>query len=243
MAAPGAVHMAIDQWLLNQHQHHGHPPCLRFYTWQPAAISLGFSQRRRFPEAWSNLTWNGQPIPLVQRPTGGRGVLHQGDLTYALITSPATGRRQQVYRDFCQFLIQGWRALGVSLQFGQPQRQYGRSHHCFSLATQADLVDTQGHKRIGSAQLWRDGCVLQHGSMVLTPDPILYQQVFQTPPPPPGPMGEVDQAAIARALCQAAAQCFDCELQLQPLSDAEWQQMHRLQNPAIGLDCRADCFG
>jgi lipoate-protein ligase A len=246
LAAEGTLQMAIDQWLLDQHRDQRHPPSLRFYTWQPVALSVGVSQRRRLPKAWSSLTWQGQPIELVQRPSGGRGVLHQGDLTYALITSPGTGRREQVYRELCQFLIQGWQSLGVPLQFGQPERQYLRSHHCFSLATHADLVDAQGHKRIGSAQLWRDGCVLQHGSMVLTPDLVLYQQVFQTLPPPPGPMADVDLEGIVRALTQAAAQCFNCELQLQPLSDSEWQQIRWVQQAigqATGPDCRADCFG
>ncbi|HSM82971.1 MAG TPA: lipoate--protein ligase family protein, partial [Nodosilinea sp.] len=83
IAAPGAVQMAIDTWLLDQHQRHGHPPTLRFYTWSPAAISLGVSQRQQIPEHWRGLRWQGQPVDLVQRPTGGRGVLHQGDLTYS----------------------------------------------------------------------------------------------------------------------------------------------------------------
>ncbi|HIK44180.1 MAG TPA: lipoate--protein ligase family protein, partial [Leptolyngbyaceae cyanobacterium M65_K2018_010] len=187
LEAPGAVQMALDEWLLDQHLYHDHPPTLRFYTWNPPAISLGVSQRRHIPDHWAGLTWEGQPLQIVQRPTGGRGVLHQGDLTYALITSNLPGRREQVYWTLCQFLIEGWRRLGVELGFGMPSRSYGRTHHCFGLATAADLVTPEGRKFIGSAQLKRGQGILQHGSMPLQPDPQLFQQVFQTPAPPAWP--------------------------------------------------------
>jgi lipoate---protein ligase len=76
----GALQMAIDRWLLDQCTHHKHPPTLRFYTWSPAAISLGRLQKQ-WPDHWHNLAWQGQPIDIVRRPTGGRAVLHAGDLT------------------------------------------------------------------------------------------------------------------------------------------------------------------
>ncbi|MBD2232290.1 lipoate--protein ligase family protein [Phormidium tenue FACHB-1052] len=219
--------MAIDTWLLDQHLHHGHPPTLRFYAWNPAAISLGASQRRQMPDHWQDLVWQGQPVELVQRPTGGRGVLHQGDLTYGLVTSNIDGSRDQAYRFLCQFLITGWAKLGVALAFGQPSRDYGRSHNCFALATSADLVDAQGYKAIGSAQLRRGSCLLQHGSMGLMTDDELWQQVFQTPAPP------ANQAQLAvrqgltiskiiESLTQAAENCFDCQLIAQPLAEREW---------------------
>jgi len=231
--APGAVQMAIDTWLLDQHQHHGHPPTLRFYTWDPAAVSLGASQRQKMPDHWQQLVWQGQPVDLVQRPTGGRGVLHQGDLTYALVTSNIAGSRDQTYQFLCQFLIAGWAELGVCLDFGNPSRDYSRSHNCFALATRADLVDTQGHKVIGSAQLRRGSCLLQHGSMGLTTQAELWQQVFQTPAPP------VNQAQLAvrqgltiatiiASLTQAAADCFDCQLISQPLTQPEWAEIEAL---------------
>lgn len=229
----GAVQMAIDTWLLDQHQHHGHPPTLRFYTWNPAAISLGASQRRQIPDHWNHLLWQGRSVDLVQRPTGGRGVLHQGDLTYSLVTSQINGSRDQAYRFLCQFLIAGWAKLGVALAFGQPSRDYGRSHNCFALATSADLVDAQGHKVIGSAQLRRGSCLLQHGSMGLMTDAELWQQVFQTPAPP------ANQAQLAvrqgltiskiiESLTQAAEDCFDCQLISQPLTQGEWAEITAL---------------
>lgn len=233
--------MAIDAWLLDQHQHHGHPPTLRFYTWSPAAISLGVSQRHKIPEHWRGLWWQDQLVDLVQRPTGGRGVLHQGDLTYALVSSSVAGTRDQVYRFLCQFLIKGWRDLGVDLDFGQPSRNYGRSrsvpfrelHNCFALATSADLVDAWGHKVIGSAQLRRGSYLLQHGSMGLEPNAELWQRVFQTPAPPPSQaqmavrQGLSTDRVIA-SLTEAAQNCFNCRLISQPISPAEWREIEAL---------------
>ncbi|PSR17045.1 biotin--protein ligase [filamentous cyanobacterium CCP3] len=225
--------MAIDTWLLDQHQHHGHPPTLRFYTWTPAAISLGASQRRQIPEHWRELVWQGQPIDLVQRPTGGRGVLHQGDLTYALVTSKIPGSHIQAYKLLCQFLIEGWAEFDITLRFGWHKLNYTRTHNCFALATKADLVDACGEKVIGSAQIRRGSCILQHGSMILTPNSELWETVFQSPAP------AVNQAraavgsglttdAIVAALARSAEASFDCTLISQPLTEPEWADINSL---------------
>ncbi|MBU6230559.1 MAG: lipoate--protein ligase family protein [Cyanobacteria bacterium REEB459] len=232
---PGSLHMALDAWLLTQHQHYGHPPSLRFYSWKPAAISLGLSQHHSYPAHWQQLTWQDQPLELVPRPSGGRGVLHQGDLTYALVTS-AAGSRRQVYAHLCQFLIEGWRRLGVELRFGDPNPNYRKSANCFSQATAADLVTPAGHKLIGSAQLKQGGAVLQHGSMQINPDPYLFEQVFQTPPPPPLPQSLPALPTLIEVLTAAAAHCLGVELRLQPLSTQEWQQVINSQKAGLTLD-------
>lgn len=86
LEAPGTIQMAFDEWLLDQHRLGLMPSVLRFYSWRPAAISLGYHQHQ-YPEDWNTLTWKGTPVDIVRRPSGGRAVLHQGDLTYAVITS------------------------------------------------------------------------------------------------------------------------------------------------------------
>ncbi|MGP1381986.1 MAG: lipoate--protein ligase family protein [Thainema sp.] len=175
--APGAVQMAIDAWLLEQHLAGKMPSVLRFYTWSPAAISLGYHQRS-WPEHWQHLTWQGQLIDLVRRPTGGRAVLHQGDLTYAVITSNLLGSRMEVYRYLCQFLITGLRSHNLSLQFGEAGRGYIHNPDCFGTATAADLVLPTGEKLIGSAQLRRRQGILQHGSIRVQQDVGLLEEVF-----------------------------------------------------------------
>lgn len=219
--------MAVDSWLLDQHRLGLHPPTLRFYTWSPIAISLGYHQHR-WPEFWHHLTWHGNPVELVRRPSGGRAVLHQGDLTYGIVTSGLMGSRIQVYQVLCEFLIAGWRSLGVELHYGSGKQGNSHNPNCFTVATGADLVTANGYKLIGSAQLYRDRAVLQHGSMRLQPDQTLFAQVFGEAERPilepvmPQQRDTLIQTVID-ALTEAAIRCFDIQIVTQPLSESEWQ--------------------
>ena len=219
--------MAIDRWLLEQHSEGSHPPTLRFYTWSPPAISLGYHQSK-WPEYWQQLTWQDAPVELVRRPTGGRAVLHQGDLTYAVVTSGISGSRIQVYQTICEFLIQGWRSLGVELHYGCSGRGYINNPNCFGTATGADLVLADGAKLIGSAQLKRGGVILQHGSIRLEPDAALFSQVFGNEcfnpiQLPIAQEGEALIQTVTEALIAAAERCFGIQLVTQLLSEAEWK--------------------
>ncbi len=214
--------MAIDRWLVKQHQLGLHPPTLRFYTWSPVAISLGYHQSS-FPNHWQRITWNGAPVELVRRPTGGRAVLHQGDLTYAVVTSGLNGSRIQVYQQLCEFLIQGWRRLGVELQYGVAGRGYIHNPNCFGTATGADLVLSDGSKLIGSAQLKRGQVILQHGSMRLAPDKELFEQVFGAEFFQPINLPLIEPITVIEALTTAASDYFGIQLEVQPLSPVEWE--------------------
>jgi lipoate-protein ligase A len=233
-SAAGALHMKVDLWLLEQHRQGRVPSTLRFYTWSPPAISLGFHQRI-WPDAWNSLQWQDQAIDLVRRPTGGRAVLHQGDLTYAIITSDQPGNRQETYRYLCEFLVAGWRSLGVELTYGVAGRGYIHNPNCFGTATNADLVTSTGYKFIGSAQLRRGNAILQHGSMRLAPDANLFQQVFggDRPMIPPHPQWEF--AHIRETLTQAASAWFQAPMLIAPLSEQEWQEIHAFEPPELAL--------
>jgi lipoate-protein ligase A len=253
----GAWHMAIDTWLLQRHQQGSHPPSLRFYTWTPPAISLGYHQRR-FPSHWQPqsgnpgpsgnpgqswqpeqaqntrnypLTWQGQALDLVRRPSGGRAVLHQGDLTYAIVTSVASGlpkQRTQAYQYLCEFLRRGWDQLGFPLHYGHPDSGYIHNPNCFATPTQADLVLNDGTKLIGSAQLWRDGTVLHHGSMQLAVDPHLFHQVFGIPKPTSAyaqSLGRLSVEDLIEVLTKAAQHHFGVTLTTQAFSQVEWQEI------------------
>ncbi len=227
--------MAIDRWLLEQHQAGKHPPVLRFYTWASPTISLGYHQRR-WSSSWQQLVWQQMPIQLVRRPTGGRAVLHQGDLTYMVVTSGLSGKRIEAYQAICEFLIQGWRSLSVDLHYGSAGRGYIHNPNCFGTATGADLVLADGSKLIGSAQLRRGTAILQHGSIRLEPDTKLFTQVFgetSTVELPFEQEGDALIQTVVEALTQAACRCFDIDLVTQPLSDVEWQQI--LAQPPLDI--------
>ena len=231
--ATGVEQMAIDSWLLDQCKKGLQPPSLRFYTWAKPTISLGYHQKQ-FPAHWHDLHYQGQRVDLVRRPTGGRAVLHQGDLTYALMTSGLSGSRRDIYQQLCQFLIAGWRELGVSLTFGAAGRGYIKNPNCFGTATAADLVLDSGYKLIGSAQVYRDGCVLQHGSMRLQPDSELFEKVFgETLSLPPLP--ETRQPVIIEALTKAAIESFQLSLRPQPLRATEVAAAMTARLPGLAL--------
>ncbi|NET07070.1 MAG: lipoate--protein ligase family protein [Symploca sp. SIO2B6] len=225
--------MAIDQWLLEQQQAGKQPSVLRFYTWESPTISLGYHQRR-WPASWQKLTWQEMPLQIIRRPTGGRAVLHQGDLTYMVVTSGLTSKRWQAYQEICQFLIQGWRSLGVELHYGGAGRDYIHNPNCFGTATGADLVLSNGSKFIGSAQLRRGRTILQHGSIRLEPDAELYTLVFgEVPPPinlPLTQQGNILIQTVVEALTKAARDYFGVELVNQPLSEQEWQEIQAQPN-------------
>ena len=222
--ASGEIQMAIDTWLLEKHRRGEHPPTLRFYTWNPPAISLGYHQKE-YPSDWQKYH-----LDIIRRPTGGRAVLHQGDLTYAVVTSAKRGKRLEVYRQICQFLIEGWRSLGVDLHYGSANKEYIHNPNCFATATNADLITATGEKAIGSAQLRRGKAILQHGSMMLSTRKDLFTQIFAQS----APSNLVDLitasedraiATIVAALTQAASNCFQIKLKEQPLSKIEWQDI------------------
>jgi lipoate---protein ligase len=224
--ATGVVQMSIDCWLLQQHILGQIPPTLRFYTWSQPTISLGYHQRH-YPEHWQSLGWHNRSVDIVKRPTGGRGVLHQGDLTYALIGSGFVGKRVEVYQQICQFLIDGWRSIGIDLQYGSAGTGYIHNPNCFGTATSADLVCQNGYKLIGSAQLIKSGAILQHGSIRLNPDLELFERVFgETITHPPSAISQLTNNLIIEALIHAAQNTFQVKFEMKPLNDREWSQIN-----------------
>lgn len=224
----GCWQMAIDEWLLDRAVVDGTgadeatpAAVLRFYTWSRPTLSLGFHQQRLQPR-WLELAGRGE-LQLIRRPSGGRAVLHAAELTYALIWPQAPSRRREAYRAACSWLQHGFAELGLPLRFGADPAD---PHHpsCFATSTAADLIHGDGGKRIGSAQLWRRGVLLQHGSILFHPDVALWRRVLAEEPPRLKPLSlspeqlirVLEQAARRHLPIAAADWCVD------PLSPQEW---------------------
>ena len=215
----GDWQMAIDGWLLEQRA-----PAFRLYRWQRPTLSLGFHQHHLEPH-WGELAAAGL-IELVRRPSGGRAVLHAGEITYALVWPDAPRQRQRAYGLACGWLLDAFASLGLPLEPGHQAASLQRSS-CFASSTAADLVHAGGAKRIGSAQLWRQGCLLQHGSILVEPPAELWHQVFGTAPPPL-PVLPLDAEALEALLHQCAAAALPTAaagLVHQPLRAEEWNHI------------------
>ena len=166
----GPWNMAVDDALLRSARGDA-PPTLRFYSWDGAWLSLGFSQpldparRARCREAG---------VGIVRRATGGRAVLHGADLTYA-VASPAAllpAGLHATYALLGEALRQGLAALGIAAErrgAGAPGPREGE-FDCFQ-SPAADELCVGGRKLAGSAQRRTGEGVLQHGSLRLAPDP------------------------------------------------------------------------
>jgi lipoate-protein ligase A len=165
---PGALNMAIDQALLKLHVLGLSPPTLRFYQWQPPAVSIGYFQQ---PEAMNLSLCPSQGIDLIRRPTGGRAVLHQNDLTYSLISGTEEGipsSLPEAYHLICEGLLSGFRWLGIEATMGQERLSGPLPEICFLRSSIGDIV-CHGKKFVGNAQMWSGSSLLQHGSIILEP--------------------------------------------------------------------------
>lgn len=167
-AADGATNMAWDLALLDHARRSGEA-VLRVYAWSRPTLSLGRHERARgrFDEA----TLAARGIDVVRRPTGGRALLHDHEVTYA-VAAPAHGVSLGAsYRAINALLIDALARLGVRARpadrRGAPRRP--GSAPCFAEPNEGELV-VDGAKLVGSAQ-WRDGdAFVQHGSILLADD-------------------------------------------------------------------------
>ena len=225
LAGSGPFQMALDELLLDQAVAARVPQaCLRLYSWSGPWLSLGYHQRH-LPAAWLALARQGQ-LGLVRRPSGGRAVLHGGSLTYALIEPNPAQDRRQAYRDHCRWLQRAFAEMGLPLSFGTA-RAAADSGSCFARSSAADLVHGNGAKRIGSAQLWRRGVLLQHGSLLIDPPRELWWQLFQEPPPELPLLPEGVAALGVRLRRAAEVDLGGGPLQERPLDRQEWAELHR----------------
>jgi lipoate-protein ligase A len=186
-----AGQMAADETLLDAVAA-GASPTLRLYRWVPPALSLGRFQ----PDADVDVdTCARLGVDVVRRPTGGQGLLHGGDITYAVVMPlPAgtAGAIDAVYRWIADALIAGLRRVGVAAAVARHDGPAGPV--CFAGQQGADL--RVGERKVcGSAQVRRHGAVLQHGSILLTRLPVDETDVLLARPGAPAVTRERLRAA------------------------------------------------
>jgi lipoyl(octanoyl) transferase len=168
-----AFNMAADLFLLKSCVNHT-TIFVRFYQWSPASITIGLMQDASAMLDFSAMKQNN--VAWVRRPTGGRAVLHENDVTYSCIF-PATivemGKSiMETYRIISQCLMEGLNRLGipcVSCDSTNALRETKRELKlpCF-LAPNRNEIMVDGKKLVGSAQKRTAEAILQHGSIPLT---------------------------------------------------------------------------
>jgi lipoate-protein ligase A len=146
--------MGLDQ-VLSEGVAAGGDPVLRFYGWDPAAVSIGYFQKME--EEVDTEKCKELGIDIVRRITGGGAVFHDQELTYSfmipvendLVRKPIL----ESYEDICGGIIEGGKDLGLDIKF----------------VPLNDLI-VEGKKVSGNAQTRRGGVILQHGTILLGVD-------------------------------------------------------------------------
>jgi len=168
--------MAIDEAVFRVSQSREDVlPTLRFYSWASPAVSLGYFQdvgkevdvdacRRRH-------------IQIVRRSTGGKAILHEKDLSYAVIARDSnplfTKDVLGTYRVISNCIISGLALLGIEVEIagnGRMLDEHPLKTSCFSSPSRHELL-VKDRKICGSAQLRSRGAFLQHGSILMEFDP------------------------------------------------------------------------
>ncbi len=168
----GSANMAVDEALAEAVAAGDSLPTLRFYRWQPAAVSLGRHQPVADVDG-ARLAERG--YELVRRTTGGRAILHTDELTYS-VTAPLDDPRMaggvmDAYLLMSNGLLTGLEGVGLAAQKAAGDVRAGPdvSAVCFEVPSAYEIT-AGGRKLMGSAQSRRKGYVLQHGSLPLTGD-------------------------------------------------------------------------
>ncbi|MDI6740118.1 MAG: lipoate--protein ligase family protein [Candidatus Edwardsbacteria bacterium] len=166
----GFYNMALDEVLMRSVRGGRSGALVRFYGWNPPAVSLGYNQddvdidRAACAKAG---------IDVVRRPTGGRAVFHKDELTYS-VAAPEDdpllgGNILQTYRTIAGALVAGLSQLGITAgvvrsEAGAPGA--ARAASCFAAAGRCEIT-VSGRKLVGNAQRRIEGVLLQQGSVLL----------------------------------------------------------------------------
>jgi lipoate-protein ligase A len=171
LAAPrsGAENMARDSALQARAARTGET-VFSIYSWVRPTLSLGRNQ----PAAglYDVDKIRSANVDIVRRPTGGRAILHDHEVTYS-VTSPLRDAEplRETYARINRILLDGLGRLGVDVELASPaERAWAPSvRPCFQAPGEGELV-AGGSKLVGSAQ-WRDEeALLQHGSILVDDD-------------------------------------------------------------------------
>jgi lipoate-protein ligase A len=173
--ADGETNMRIDRELLEAlEQAPGAHTIVRFYAWARPTLSLGRNQKA---EAAADLEFcRSRGIDVVRRPTGGQAVLHDDELTYAVVSNDLDSFGGDsvygTYRRVSEALAEGYRSLGVPVVLaagGARTHPPGNTNPCFATPSRFELM-AGGRKLVGSAQRRLRRAFLQHGSMPIRID-------------------------------------------------------------------------
>jgi len=173
--------MALDQGLLEEADRTGRA-FLRLYRFDPPCLSLGRNEpaaARYDPAALAE-----RRLDVVRRPTGGRAVWHEHEVTYAVAAPIATfGGLRAAYQAIHARLTVAMNTLGVAATLAPDRptaRPPDRHGSCFATPVGGEVL-VAGRKLVGSAQVRKRSAFLQHGSILLDGSQAIVAAVSRMP--------------------------------------------------------------
>ncbi len=140
---------------------------LRLYRWTSPTASFGRNEPSK--DRYDLQAAKNAGIEFVRRPTGGRAVLHDRELTYAVVMPITTGMSLRgAYRLVNEGLVRALCSLGVpaSMAAAGERALSPAAGPCFRRPTEGEVI-VNGRKLVGSAQARLAGAMLQHGSLLV----------------------------------------------------------------------------
>jgi len=147
------TNMALDEAICESIQNDESIPVIRFYTWKPSAVSIGYFQGLKNEVNIDEC--KKQNVDVVRRRTGGGAVYHDEEITYSII-GPVDIFPKDIIRSYekiCQYIVYALAELGIDAKFSPIN----------------DIV-VDDKKISGNAQTRRDGILLQHGTILYDVD-------------------------------------------------------------------------
>ena len=163
------MNMAIDESIMLGIKEGTSKPTLRFYRWQPSAVSIGTFQGMH--DEVDIEFCKSKNIDYIRRITGGGAVFHDfnGEVTYSLIMPKSHSLAHtdilESYRLLCGGIVTALEYLGLEDVEFKPIND----------------VTVDGTKVSGNAMTKRHGCILQHGTVLLDLNVNLMFQILKVP--------------------------------------------------------------
>ena len=172
----GAENMARDVGLMRRARETGES-VFSIYGWTRPTLSFGRNQTAA--GCYNREEIRSLGIDTVRRPTGGRALLHNREVTYSVTAPRDAGiAPRESYQQINVVLLAALARMGVRASAAEPRARSPQPTDlpCFAAPSRGELI-SDGRKLVGSAQ-WRDeGALLQHGSILIDDDQSLIPRV------------------------------------------------------------------
>lgn len=168
--------MVIDQYLML----HSNQPILRFYGWSSPTLSFG---KGNVNTKEIDLEFCKQyQIDLIKRPTGGKTVFHEFELTYAFVVPAEQFPKKilETYQIISSILKKSFEKYGIICEMKKMEKVNSFTDICFKEVSSYELTVNE-KKLVGSAQYRNRNAILQHGSILLRVNYFFWNQIWKLP--------------------------------------------------------------